>query len=183
KEPDDEQHAQEVLDIAEEHIEGRQQGAQSNGEGNLQSDEDRQQEQREAEVNPEDDGERRQQRQADQEVHGGGEHGGDGQDLQREVDLAHDAGVVDHRGRGAGQAQREGVPGHQSRQQEDRVARDRYPRDLGEDHGVDQHQQQWIEERPEDPQDGPAILDIQVASDHVVRTLYGVKHLFDDSLV
>ena len=90
------------------------------------------------------------------------------QDLGREEDLLQESAVRRERRRGVREAAREPVPRQEAREEEERVgARRRAPsgEDEREDDGVDREHEERVQERPEEPEDAPAVARLELPRD------------------
>ena len=125
-EPREQRELEEVRGIAQVHVERREQDA----EGAREQEDADQRERDQRHVGPRDvpthDEERDDEHETlEEEVHERGADRGEWEDLARERDLVHDAGVGDDRSGRAGEPRREQVPHEQTREQEERERGDR----------------------------------------------------------
>jgi hypothetical protein len=85
-----------------------------------------------------------------------------GQDLPGEVDLLDQPGVVDDRPGGGVDRRAEQVPRHQAGEEVEGVVGDVRAEELPEHQPVDHQQAQRPEERPQEPQEGVLVLDLEL---------------------
>src|SRR4030095_6945006 len=97
------------------------------------------------------------------------EDGGDDEDALRNVDLADEGCIAEQAARRPRCGLREEVPQHEGRQEVDREVLDRKSEDVREDEGQDDHQQERVEHRPEDPERGAFVPNLEIACDEVAQ--------------
>ena len=83
----------------------------------------------------------------------------------REVDLLDQVAVRDDRGRGIGQRRREPGPREQTAEQEDRIIGNVDPHINGKDKGIDNEEQEGVEQAPEESQSGSLVTGTNFTTD------------------
>src|SRR5437899_1084635 len=125
---------------------------------------------------PDHDEEREVHHRLEHEVHERDTDGRERKDLAREVHLLHQVGVRDDGLRTRAERDGEEVPREQPAEQEDRVIVDGGPEHL-RDEGEDGEEHDRVEERPDGPEHGADVLDLELLADEVEQHLPVVPQL------
>jgi len=135
-------------DIAEEHIQGRQDKGKSQGEGELEEDDEGQEKQRKTQLDLEQDQGGHQDDKGQQELNQVGQDYGEGEDFSGKINLFHQVGVVLDRAYGHGEGETQEHPWQKPAEEKEGKILHSDLDDVFEGNGIDDQHDQRIEERP-----------------------------------
>src|SRR5688500_14877268 len=168
---DGEQVKNDVLQIAEAHVHGGGDQHEAEDKEELETDQDGQEQERRPEAHPGGEQEHAEQRQRQQEVDGVGQHGHYGQDLGRKLRSRDESGAIQDGRDALLERGGEPEPGEETGEQEGGVVFHVEAEVDREDQGVDQHEDQWVQERPDEPQHSAPVPQLELLGDQDANQL------------
>jgi hypothetical protein len=148
---------QDLLDVPEVNVEGRERQGETGGEEKLEGEEERQEDQHRVGTDPKDPEEDEQEREGQEHVDQVREHGDERQDLRRKEDPLDQGPRADDHAGSMAERGRKPQPGEEPGEQEARIPLHRHAEVNREYEGVHGHEEQGVQERPEKAEEGTSV--------------------------